>query len=251
MSIGRRTVSRTAARGYSSRKLAPTIEVIESRQMLAAGFGVIAGTAFVDVNKNDTLTTTDPYLPGATIELFQSGSTTPIATRDDRTPTRALLLLRTSAPGHVHGQRDAPRPARRNLTGTQILSQVEQATALPNKQIQVTVPASPLYLNYNGVQAGTFQVSNNLVNGNAVELDLRSGAFDVTLGSTSERDRHQPRVPHVVFASTTSTASRSPAASSSRSSPSRSPRRTTVRPQSRPPTRAGSPSSTTTSATPR
>ncbi len=45
----------------------------------------------------------------------------------------------------------------------------------------MTVPASPLYLNYNGVQPGTFQVTNDLVNGTPVPDS--NGQLQVSLGT--------------------------------------------------------------------
>src|SRR4051812_33912474 len=179
MSLVRRGTPGPLTRGYSSRRLAPVIEVVEPRQLLATGFGVIAGTAFVDVNNDATLDTTDPYLPGATIQLFQAGSSTPIASQT--TDAHGGYAFTGLASG-TYVVSETP-PARSTVTGTQVLSQVEPGTSLPGQRIQVTVPVNPFFLNYNGVNPGTFQVANVLVNGTP-ELDS-IGALDDTLGSTS------------------------------------------------------------------
>ena len=80
MKSGKRATTSSTLRGYSTKKLVPVVEIVESRRLLAAGFGAIAGTAFLDNNHTNTLDTNDPYLPGATIQLFQVGNNTPIAT---------------------------------------------------------------------------------------------------------------------------------------------------------------------------
>ncbi len=178
MSLGKRATENRTARGYCTRKLAPVVEVVESRLLLATGYGVIAGTAFMDVNDNQVLGDTDPYLPGATIELFQAGSTTPIATQT--TDANGGYSFSGLAPGtYIVGE---VAPAHTAVSGTQILTQVEPAQRLSGNLIQVTVPASPLALNYNGVNAGTFQVTNNLVNNTPLADSI--GPFQVTLGTT-------------------------------------------------------------------
>src|SRR4051812_32456675 len=82
--VKNRTRERNGRPSYASRKLAPMLEAVESRLLLcytptAAGLGVIAGTAYVDLNHDSQLSTTDTYLPGATVQLFKAGQCTPVA----------------------------------------------------------------------------------------------------------------------------------------------------------------------------
>ena len=178
MSIGERSTFKTSVRGYSTRRLAPMVETVESRQMLAAGFGVIAGTAFIDLKNNDTLDPADPYLTGATIQLFQVGNPTSIASQT--TGATGGYSFTGLAPGNYLVS-ETP-PANAQVSGTQVLSQVEPTASVAGNLIQVTVPATPLYLNYNGVLPGHYQVTNDVVDGTATTDSI--GPFQVSLGST-------------------------------------------------------------------
>jgi hypothetical protein len=169
----------TAAGGYASRKLAPVVEVFERREMLDAGFGTIAGTAFIDSNGDGALGVNDPYLAGATVELFRVGSTTPIATQVTNAQG-GYSFVGLSAGQYVVAE--IP-PAGYTNSAAQALSQLQPSVVAGTNAVVVTVPqASNVYLNYNGVNANTFQVMNNLVNGSA-ELDS-VGPFQATLGTT-------------------------------------------------------------------
>jgi hypothetical protein len=177
MSTGRRPVSHRPDFGYASRRLAPTVEVVESRLMLATGLGVIAGTAFVDGNNNQALDVSEAYLAGAKVQLFQAGGLIPIASQT--TGADGGYSFTGLVPGDYVVSETPPTGAR--VSGTQVQSQVEPAAAIAGNMIRVTVPARSFYLNYNGVLPGGFQVSQELVNGTPETDSI--GPFRVSLGT--------------------------------------------------------------------
>lgn len=179
MSTGKKTAISLSVRGYRARKLCPTIEVVESRHLLAAGVGVIAGTAFLDLNSNNGIDVNETYLPGATVQLYLAGSATPLATQT--TDAHGAYSFTGLTPGD-YTVVEIP-PAGDTVTGTQILYQLGPASSDAGNKVQVTVPSNPLYLNYYGVLPGVFQVSNNRVNG--TNLTDSEGQLQVSLGSAA------------------------------------------------------------------
>ncbi len=180
MSIGTRSSSQTSAYRYSSKKLAPMIEVVERRELLASGFGVIAGTAFLDASNNNTLSTTDAYLPGAMIQLFQQGSTTPLASQVTN-PASGGDSFVNLGPGTYTVIDSACGNLATGTCGSSARS--EPGTSLGPNEIQVIVPAAPVFDNYNGVLPGSFQVVNDQVNGTATTDTI--GLLQASLGSSA------------------------------------------------------------------
>jgi hypothetical protein len=155
------------------------VEVVERRELLASGTGVIAGTAFIDGNSDDTLDPNDAYLPGATVELFQAGNPTPIATQV--TDADGGYVFQGLAPGS-YVITETP-PANYQVTGTQVLAQVQPGSSVAGNQIQVTIPAVPAWVNYNGVNPGNYQVLHNLVNGTPLTDSV--GQLRISVGTAS------------------------------------------------------------------
>jgi hypothetical protein len=179
MSTGKRPPKRSEARGYSSRKLAPFVEAVESRELLDGGVGVITGTAFVDNSNSGQLDLTNPYLAGATVQLFQAGSTSPLGTATTGADGRYEFY--NLAPGD-YVVTETP-PSGYQATGTQVLSQFEPASAAGTNSIRVTVPASSVFVNYNGIAPNQYEVTNNLVDGTPVVNS--DGPFLTSLGTSA------------------------------------------------------------------
>jgi hypothetical protein len=152
---------------------------MERRALLASGIGVIAGTAFVDTSGSGQLDLTNSYLPGATVRLFQAGSSMPIGS--ETTDTEGQYVFGGLTPGQ-YVVTETP-PSGYSNTGTQVLSQYQPASSSGPAAIEVTIPAtSPVYVNYNGITPNSFEVTNNLVDGNPVENS--EGALQLTLGTS-------------------------------------------------------------------
>ena len=162
MSTSNRPFTSPAAHGFAKRKMRPVVEAIERRELMTGGVGFISGTAFLDQANTGLLNTTDPYLPGATIQLFSAGNTTPIATTT--TDANGAYLFNNLAPG-TYTVTETP-PTGYEATAAQVLSNVEPGTVTAPNSIQVVVPnTSPLYLNYTGVMDSEYQSITDQING--------------------------------------------------------------------------------------
>jgi hypothetical protein len=143
----------------AAREFKPVIEVLEDRWLLSAG-AFLQGTAFIDANQDHTLDPGDPYLSGAIVSLYQGTTVSPAtllaaATTDANgaylfddanVPTSfgnpglnpgTYTLVQTPPPGFVN---DA----------TQVLSQLNPATAVDASTIQVTLlDPSQIFISFN------------------------------------------------------------------------------------------------------
>lgn len=164
------------ARGYSSRKIAPAVEVVESRTLLA---GVIAGTVFVDSANDHVLSTSDAYLSGATVQLFQVGNPTPVATATS--DAQGAYAFANLAAGN-YLVKEVP-PQGYQASGAQALSQIETASVQGTDTIAVTVPADPVYINYSGIVPNGFQTFTNQIDNHPSQVD-RAGPLAVSSGTT-------------------------------------------------------------------
>ncbi len=182
MSTGKRDRSQKFARGFGARKLAPVVEVIESRT-LPAGIGVIAGTVFLDSANDHTLDVGDSYVSGATVELFQVGNSVPIATQTSN--AQGGYLFDNLAPGNYTVE-EIP-PSGYQATGAQVESQLQPASVQSATTIAVNIPASTVFANYIGIEPNEFETTTDQVNGNPSQVD-RSGALSVSLGTTAGSD---------------------------------------------------------------
>src|SRR5487761_2089385 len=162
MSTSNRPFTSPAAHGFAKRKMRPVVEAIERRELMTGGVGFISGTAFLDQANTGLLNATDPYLPGATIQLFSAGNTTPIATTT--TDANGAYLFNNLAPG-TYTVTETP-PTGYEATAAQVLSNVEPGTVTAPNSIQVVVPnTSPLYLNYTGVMDSEYQSITEQIKG--------------------------------------------------------------------------------------
>ncbi|MCX5676950.1 MAG: SpaA isopeptide-forming pilin-related protein [Planctomycetota bacterium] len=111
----------------------PLMEALEPRLLLSNGF--LQGTAFLDTNQNNQLDAGEAYLAGAQVQLYNEDGTSLIGQTttdaqgaycfDGLTPG-AYRLVETPPSGYVN-------------RGVQVLSQVNPASALDLRTIQVTV----------------------------------------------------------------------------------------------------------------
>jgi SdrD B-like domain len=179
MSTWKRAFTSSDEHGFGRRKLRPFVEMIERRALMTGGFGFIAGTAFIDQAKSGLLDPTDAYLPGATIQLFQAGTASPIATTS--TDANGAYLFNNLAPG-TYTVTETP-PTGFQPTAAQALSNVEPGTVTSANSIRVVVPNTDLLiLNYSGVLANEFQTLLAEVDG-TMEQDA-VGPLHASLGTS-------------------------------------------------------------------
>ena len=176
MSIHNRILATKPVRGYAARKIIPVVEAVEARTLLS---GVIAGTVFLDAANAHLLSAADAYLPGATVQLFQVGNATPIATAITDTNGAYAFPNLTSGDYLVH---EVP-PTGYQASGAEALSQIETAAVLAADTIKVTVPADPVYANYGGIIPGGHQTFTDQVNNNPAQVD-RTGPLQFSSGNT-------------------------------------------------------------------
>jgi SdrD B-like domain len=179
MSIGTRpqTQSHNPVRGYGARKLAPVIEVVEARTLLS---GIIAGTVFLDSASDHTLDAADAYVAGATVELFQVGNATPIASQISN--AQGGYVFNNLNPGN-YTVKEIP-PTGFEASGAQAESQLQPSSVQAADTIAVTVPAATVFANYSGIEPNEFETTTDQVNGNAPQVD-RSGALAFSLGTAA------------------------------------------------------------------
>ncbi len=89
MAINKGPQKKTLPGRRQSRFFLPKIEILESRELLTAG-AFLQGTVFIDSNQNNVLDTSESYLPGASVALYQ-GTTV--------NPTNLLATTTTNASG--------------------------------------------------------------------------------------------------------------------------------------------------------
>ena len=179
---------RDSARSALARRraLTPLVEAIERRQLLAANLGYIQGTVFNDLLNDHALDATDPRLAGATINLVAAPSGPTIATT--LTDANGFYSFSNVAPGDYLVQETAP--AGFVSTGSQVLSQLNPASATPGSTRSISVKV----VDPNSVYAttGGFPTSPSRFEGLAMSIngvDDTAGqvvdTFKVSLGSTS------------------------------------------------------------------
>ncbi|MFO0953831.1 MAG: SdrD B-like domain-containing protein [Isosphaeraceae bacterium] len=176
MSLFPRLAKRAAADrpSYQTRKLAPVVETFESRQLLSTcpaspvtGLGTIAGTAFVDLNKDGHLNGSDTYLKGVTVQLYKAdGSNCPIATT--QTNSLGAYSFTGVKPGDYLVKEIAPCGFK--STGTEVNSDLNPASGVSSDTIKVTVvDPSKVFLNYNGVDGDRYVLRRDPVRPEAAE----------------------------------------------------------------------------------
>lgn len=166
--------------GYARKKLAPMVEVIERREMLDAGFAAITGTLYQDSNGNGSIDPADARLPGATVQLYHWGASTPLATVTS--DARGEYAFDGLAPG-TYVLRQVPL-AGSAVVANRFVSDLYPASAIDAGSVQITVgDPSKVYLNYKGVVDGQFLVLSNVVNGQA--MDDSVGPLAATLGTSA------------------------------------------------------------------
>lgn len=169
--------------GYAGRKLAPMIEIMESRQLLTSGSGIIAGTAFYDLNNDGKLSVNDTYKAGATILLFQNGSTTPLASTV--TDSKGGYQFTGLAPGDYVVVE--PSSSTYTATGTEIRSQFMPAGQVSANSMEVIVPAAnQVYVNYSGITPNLYQVVNDVTNGTSTTDAI--GQLRIALGTSAGKN---------------------------------------------------------------
>ena len=133
------------SKSFATRKRSPVIEIVERRELMT-GIGFIAGTAFFNLPGSGNASPS--YLPGATIQLFKVGTSTPVLTTV--TDAKGAYSFNALDPGTYHVV-ESP-PAGYSPNSNLIQSQFIQATSVTPGTIQVTIPATtPVILNYSGV----------------------------------------------------------------------------------------------------
>src|SRR5215470_2138622 len=70
---GSQKASRTASRGSRARRHILHLEQLEARELPSASSGFLQGTVFNDANKNGQLDGGEGYVPGAAVNLYDSG----------------------------------------------------------------------------------------------------------------------------------------------------------------------------------
>jgi hypothetical protein len=180
MKTGMRANPITSTRKNARRTLAPMIEVVERRELLAGGVGVLAGTVFLDAGRTGAFASTDPYLPGATVELFRAGDATPIASTVS--DAKGGYAFRGLDPGD-YVLYEVP-PAGQTVVANQILSDLDPAKSLSSAAIAVTVPdPSKVVVNYYGVSQNGSVGLTSMINGTSTPNTV--GALSVSIGSTA------------------------------------------------------------------
>ena len=177
MKIGDRE-NQSPGGGYARRRLAPVVEVFESRQLLTGGVGSIAGTVFLDADKSGLIDPADAYLPGVTVELFKAGGATPIATTvADAAGGYAFKGLE---PGNYFV---TERPlANQAVVANRSRTDLYPSSSVKSDTIAVTVtdPARA-YVNYKGVLPDGYIAMTNVVNGRTT--DDAVGSLGASLGT--------------------------------------------------------------------
>jgi hypothetical protein len=139
--LNRKTPKSVGTAARRPRRFVPSVELLEERALLTAG-AFLQGTAFIDANQNNVLDPGEAYLPNATVRLYagpgfatQVGQTTTDANGgylfDDSNVTGGLnpgtyRLVETPPAGYTN-------------QGVQILSDLDPASAVDARTIQVTV----------------------------------------------------------------------------------------------------------------
>lgn len=165
------------SKNFAARKRSPVIEVVERRELMT-GIGFIGGTAFF--NAPGSGSASPSYLPGATIQLFKVGTSTPLLTAV--TDAKGEYSFNALDPGS-YTVVESP-PVGYSPSGNLIQSQFIAATSVTPGTIQVTIPASfPVILNYSGVTPTNSQVMTNSVNGNLLVDGV--GPLQASLGTTA------------------------------------------------------------------
>ncbi len=152
---------RTSRPNFAGRKLAPTIEIMESRQLLTGGCsatGFLTGSVLLDGASGAPVS-------GATIELFKATNTScPVSTQT--TGCNGQYLFTGLQPGNYVLKEIAPKGYTAN--GATPHSQLDPAQAIGSDTINVTVvDPTKVFVNYGGIAPGSYSVVNDVVYGKA------------------------------------------------------------------------------------
>ena len=139
-------------RSQAGRRLAPLVEAVERRQLLAGNVGYLAGTVYLNSDGGSTISHSDAYLPGATLNLSIAGQSGIIASTT--TDAKGAYLFQGLAPGN-YILTEIP-PSNDNAVDASYQSQVYPASRLSSTSIAVTV------VDPNSLYATNRGVNNNL-----------------------------------------------------------------------------------------
>jgi hypothetical protein len=163
------------------------VEIVERRQMLDAATGYLAGTVYFDTLGTGKFDQGDAYLPGATVSLYQAGSTTPLKTTT--TDANGLYVFSQLTPGQyrlVEGP-----PAGDLNVASRVLSQLAPAATAGPNAIDVTVlDPNQVWVKYRGVTNLEYVGATNVVNGitTADAVNSHDLALGTTQGATNLND---------------------------------------------------------------
>jgi hypothetical protein len=146
----------------------------------AGGIGVIAGTAFVDLNHDGKLGTNDVYLPNATVQLFKPGQCSPISTT--KTDSYGAYKFDGLAPGD-YIVKEIP-PCGYSSSGSQVDSQLNPGQSLSCQTMKVTVVnPNKVFVDYQSMAVDKWVQADVIVNGNSSRGNA-IGPMTIALGST-------------------------------------------------------------------
>jgi hypothetical protein len=111
----------------------PSVELLEDRCLLAAGF--VQGLAFVDSNGNGLLDPGESHLAGATVSLYSGDGSNLLATTT--TNAAGYFVFNQLAPGNYRIVETPPTGYANS--GSQAISQIDTATVLDKNTIAVSV----------------------------------------------------------------------------------------------------------------
>ena len=139
---------RNSIRSYRDRKLAPTVEAVERRQMLDGAAGYLAGTVYLDSNANGAFDIDDAYLAGAKIDLSILGRSGIVATTT--TDANGSYSFANLTPGD-YVLTETP-PTDLSAVDARVLSRVNPAARASANSINVTViDPTQVYVKNNGI----------------------------------------------------------------------------------------------------
>jgi fibro-slime domain-containing protein/RHS repeat-associated protein len=170
-------------RHRTSRHFVPTIQALESRQLLVAG-AFLQGTAYVDLNANAKLDQTEPYEVGATVKLYSSDGSTLLGT----TVTDANGYYRFDDSDVAGGNLQAGTyrivetpPLGSVNTGAQVVTPMGASSVLGPNTIQATVISpSNLTLTFNNTILG----KGVTIVGNGTSEGTFAGQLGLTLSQS-------------------------------------------------------------------
>ncbi|MFO0907812.1 MAG: SdrD B-like domain-containing protein [Isosphaeraceae bacterium] len=190
MTTGSGSSAQKSLRGYARRKLAPMVEIVESRLLLDAGVGLIAGSVYLDANKNALFDDADTPLPGVTVELYKVGDSTPTST------TQTDATGRYSFSGVASGDYVLKQvaPSKSQVIANRVQSDLYPTSSIDPQSLSISVPDSDkVYVNYGGVDPSAYLALNNVVNG--VPAADATGLLRAGLGTAPGVNDLNPSLP--------------------------------------------------------